>query len=294
MNNSKSSISILKCHYCNNTFKSKKTLIEHIKTSKKCINNRDNSKSFKCIWCEIEFCVKDELIKHYKICNSDKETIYLSLLEKYNSLKEEKEQLKEESNEYKLKYEEAQNKLIERSNITNNNTTNNTYNITLVCEKPLLLDKDRVKELMLSTCKEEDVLKGATGLGSWFVKNVCTNENNKVCIQCTDKYRYIFKYIDENNKLNTIDGEDIRALLLHGLQDFQNTEEYEKAIGRARDSYGFNNLTTTTIEFRNANKKCIKHIARLTHKNSLLNIVKEEEVNEYEEYPMDEEEEEIL
>ena len=93
----KVNISSLKCHYCNHNFSSKKTLNEHIQTSKKCINSRDLSKSFICMWCEVEFLSKEDLHIHYNRCKANKEIVHVSLLEKYEFLKEENSRLKEEN-----------------------------------------------------------------------------------------------------------------------------------------------------------------------------------------------------
>ena len=98
------------CQYCNKTFSTPSNLKIHLKTSKKCLENRtnnlnnENTKKYECEFCKKEFSTKQNLIYHNDTCkvknfisnNSDKIDGEIS------SFKEEIKLLKEQQIKYEI------------------------------------------------------------------------------------------------------------------------------------------------------------------------------------------------
>jgi hypothetical protein len=190
---------IYSCEFCKASFDLKYNFERHIKTSKKCLEIREKIPKVKCVWCN-ELIINTHINNHYNICSVNKEFSYMSLLEKYNMLNEiHNKQIEEKDKQIK----ELQQQIFELQNDTKHNT------ISLLCSKPLSLEKERVKAII------ERNLPNVEGkyLAEWFLDNVCKNEEGKVSIQCTDKKRKTFKYIDKEDKLQTLKREDLEELL---------------------------------------------------------------------------------
>ena len=109
------------CSFCSTVFNSKKTLTDHLKSSKRCLSKRPIL-NINCIWCNTSFITKDDLNKHYKKCSADKETIYTITLEQNRQFQE------------KVKLLEKQNKDLQEKLFTIANKPTNTTNIkTITC-----------------------------------------------------------------------------------------------------------------------------------------------------------------
>jgi len=213
------------CKYCNSTFSLKRTLKIHLKNSKKCISNR--SISLSCIWCSSQFNIKEDLDKHYNKCNADKNLLYKEALNEVNILKIKEKEYKEQIENKKIELNDIIDKQVKRivdikdkeierleliiqgliSKVKHSIDTPSNYNKNLVCSKPLTLDFDNIKSLTSNI-----TFKGEK-LAIWFVENICKNNEGKISIQCTDKKRKTFKYIDEDDSLKVIKGECIEELL---------------------------------------------------------------------------------
>lgn len=268
------------CEFCESKFTHSYNLTKHLKTSKKCLDKRPKI-DIKCIWCDEVFLSKDRLEKHSSKCGIDKDIAYTSLKEKNKSLEnnlEEKNNLLEEKNKqledkdsHIKDLEEKLFNLANKSSTTNNN--NNTYNITLNCDKPLLLSKERVSELMWRYLTVEDLKSGGGGYCRWFLKHVAVNEKGNITIECTDKKRKVFKYIDEGDKLVTKDGEEIAELIRvcrnssKFLSQSEQGIEYDKYITDYND---YLNLTKST----NFKKDFIKRLSEDTYKENLTSRIK--------------------
>ena len=263
------------CEFCGGEFSRNNNLTKHLKTSKKCLESRPKI-DIKCVWCEEVFLSKDRLEKHSSKCGIDKEIAFITILEKNKALTEEKNKLLEDKNkqlEEKDKHikdlEEKLFKLANKTSTTNNNTT---YNITLNCDKPLLLSKDRVTELMWRHLTVEDMKLGGGGYCRWFLKHVAVNEKGNITIECTDKNRKIFKYIDEGDKLVTKDGEEIVDLIKKcysssGFLDQSDQGiEYYKYVKDINDTQNF-------TDFTNFKKVFLKRLSEETYKDNLTSKI---------------------
>jgi exonuclease VII large subunit len=257
-----------KCNFCNASFSSKKTLTFHIKSNKKCIVNRPVL-NISCIWCNTTFLTKDDLVKHHKICVVDKETIYAITLEQNKQLQEKINTLEEhieEKIEKQIKEKEEQIKDLQEKlyNLANKSTTTNntTYNVTLNCDKPLLLAKERVSSLMVQHCNISYLKNGGKGIAQWFLKYVCVNDKGNICLECTDKRRKTFKYIDVNDKLVTKSGEELADIVDSCKEDFKKCshfKEYEKEYFDKQ----YENMNYM-VNFFGFQKTFINHLAKVT------------------------------
>ncbi len=237
-----------KCNYCNSTFNSKKTLTFHLKSSKKCISNRPD---IKCIWCEQHFSSNIEIEKHN--CSSNKEAILLSYIEqikiKDNTIKYQDDIIKDLHNKI---YQIALNNASKPSKIPRE----------LKCDYPLILEYDRVFYMMKTNIY--NYINEEKGVSTWFLKKVCTNEEGNICIECTDKFRKIFKYIDDENKVKKVTGEEIYNLVLKASEEFKVIELEQ----------GKNERDTIMSIISNSKfkKTFIKELSNLTYVNSFLYV----------------------
>jgi len=106
------------CKFCNKTLSSKGSLSNHIRKSKRCINNRKNKEgvlNYNCKDCNLNFSSKQSLSNHIKICKSKYTKYYEKIiLEKDKLLEEQKEEyekrLKEQKEEYEKRLKEQEEK----------------------------------------------------------------------------------------------------------------------------------------------------------------------------------------
>jgi hypothetical protein len=266
----------LTCNFCNSSFTLKRNLVQHLKTSKRCISKRPRV-DIRCIWCKGTFVTGELLEKHYKKCDINKEIEHVKVLEE---LKHKNMIIKENENVKKEKGKE-----IERLNDiikdltgkikgdTTNNTINNpiTYNITLNCAKPLLLSKDRIIKLMNNTCIPRYIRNGQEGLADWFLNDVCRNDNSDIAIECTDKQRKKFRYEDENDIPKEISGIDLVDLLKDCIQPFKKSTYYHQAKQEGQDNkenYDYNGTLKRIEEFEKPGTKFLNYLIDKTHINS--------------------------
>jgi hypothetical protein len=285
------------CNFCNSTFALKRTLQHHIKTSKKCIENRPKIE-IKCIWCKSQFITRELLEKHYKNCQADKEDLYKELL---NSIKSKDKDILTLNNIIKNRNKENEickdkdilnlnnivknkDKEIENlntiikdltsklnNNVINNTTTNNnpvTYNITLNCGKPLNLDKNELFKLIKDNCGPGYITRGQLGLVDWFTDHVCRNENYELTLECTDKKRKIFRYIDRDDCPRQINGEQIMFDIREIIPEFMESDYYKQALFEAEEEYKNNKtdyINKRIKDFRNPGKVFIDNLVEKTH-----------------------------
>lgn len=261
---------IICCEFCNATFRDKYTLHRHINTSKKCLKNRPKI-YINCIWCNEKFISKNDLEKHDKECKADKNMIYIQLLEE---LKNKDKQIE---NIIREKDKQIENIIKELTNKVNTSTTNNinnpvTYNITLNCAKPLLLSKERIIRVMDRTCVPNYIKRGQEGLADWFLNEVCRNDDNDICIECTDKTRKKFRYEDENDVLKEITGFSLIELLKGCIPTFKNTLYYKQTIEECGEDirrYDIVSLYNSILDFEKPGNKFINYLVDKTYTNSV-------------------------
>jgi hypothetical protein len=273
------------CNYCGSIFSLKKTLDVHIKTNKKCIKTRPKI-DISCIWCKQSFLVQYDLEKHIKNCQANKEQIYIDCLQQINLLEKITISRKEEITYYKQQINELQNKLVELAEKSKGTTTiNTTYNVTLKCGKPLVLSKKKMVDLLINTCDINFIKQGELGLGRWFMKYGCRNENDEICIQCTDKNRGIFKYINKDDETKQITTKYLQAFMFKCLNDYIKTDNY-KEIENNINEYCKLILDFSTaavsLSFLNPQRRFINYVIAETYKDSPSSFIslRDDEIEE--------------
>lgn len=269
--------SVFSCEFCDSSFTLKRNLVQHLKTSKKCISKRPKI-DISCIWCKGDFITKDDLDKHYKKCNVNKEIEHIKLIEENKSLIKENKSLTKEIDNIKTDKEkeiERLNSIIKdlTSKIKGDTTINNpvTYNITLNCAKPLLLSKERIIKLMNSTCVPRYIRNGQEGLADWFLNDVCRNDNSDIAIECTDKKRKKFRYEDENDIPKEISAIGLTDLLRDCIPTFKNTTYYHQAKQEAQDmldEHKYDGALKGITDFEKPGTKFINYLIDKTHVES--------------------------
>ncbi len=264
---------IFACEFCMAKFNQKYLLTRHTKTSKKCLERRPKEPIF-CFWCKEGFMSKMTLENHN--CSVDKITAYISLQEKMKLMED---MYKSQIEEYKSQIKTLQDKINVSNTINNTNTNRNVYNVKLYCGKPLVLNKEKVENLMVNTLTTDLMSEGAYGLAKWFIKKVCVNENNEIAIECTDPSRMVFKYIDINDKITKITGEEILCLIKDCIPSLKQTDTFKKIYQKSMDEYGISNLSTLLLEVIRPDNKCIKYMCQFTNKTKLISLINNDPEN---------------
>jgi hypothetical protein len=210
---------IFYCDYCSAKFTTNSNRLKHMKTSKKCLSSRQNTE-VSCVWCNETFVSSIKLEKHSKLCTVNKENVYMSLKREYEKRIE----------ELTAQLKDANDKIFSIANKPTNTTINNTrtYNTSLNCDKPLDLTYDKVLNVMKEVKPTQYLKSGSTGLGSFFVKNVCVNDKGNTSIECTDKKRKIFKGINSNEEQITLTGDEIYDLVIRCYNEYKKTDSHKE------------------------------------------------------------------
>jgi hypothetical protein len=262
---------IFTCEYCKAEFDLKRNLVRHVKTSKRCLDLRQTF--IECIWCKNTFANNNLLTKH--ICSVDKDSILTKVIrekdieinalnERINFFKEELRLLKEEHSKEIKEYKDKLFDFLSKKN----NKTSTTYNVSLVCDKPLRLDG--LLNIMIKDCSPNYIIRGEIGLADWFLDRVCRNENNKLCIECTDKTRKIFKYIDDDNKLRKITGREIIILLTNGFEEFKQSYQWKSFLEIYSNHF---DIKEKMFSFLSPSNDFVNYIVDKTHKESPCNLL---------------------
>jgi hypothetical protein len=281
---------IFRCDFCMGTFKDISKLNRHIKTNKKCISSRTEI-VFSCIWCNEVFMSSLYLEKHKNKCLVNKEVVYKTLLENYNEVENELDDKDKELQDIKNKLQEKDKQLEDKdkqikdlqeklfliankpttTNVNNNNSTTNTYNVTLDCGKPMSFSVDKMVNLLQRTCNINYVLEGETGLGKWVIDHGCRNDEGELCIQITDKNRGIVKYIDENDQIQRLEKEQFIDFFTKTLTKYNTTTEAVEIKKKILDMWEkyHGNQTAMYLQFVSPKNKFFRHIIKETHKGKL-------------------------
>ena len=255
------------CMFCNMIFKEKRYLSKHLKTSKKCLENRPKT-TYNCIWCNQTFIFKDDLNKHYKKCECDKEQLHIDLLNKHNyTIREKDKQLEEKDKIIK----DLQDKLYSLANKTTINNTTKNYTVNLTCAKPFVLSRKRILNLLKTTCNEKYMLQGEIGTAKWFMDHACRNDAGLIALQTTDRRRKTLKYIDEREDAKQITGNNLKTYITNCLNDYRKTSQYNAIADKINDTYkdtDFSKLLKAD-EFMHPNRKFINYICDETYAKSI-------------------------
>lgn len=218
------------CDFCPATFTTNSNRLKHMKTNKKCLSSRLNESVF-CVWCNNEFNSKIHLEKHSINCMVNKELVLLKLKnENEKKIEDLKKDYEKRIEELTAQLKDANDKIFSIANQPKNTTINNsrTYNTSLNCDKPLDLTYDKVLNVMKEINPTNYLKSGSTGLGSFFVKNVCINDKGNTSIECTDKKRKIFKGINSNEEQITLTGDEIYDLVIRCYNEYKKTDSHKE------------------------------------------------------------------
>ncbi len=212
------------CHLCNKQFSTKFNLNKHLRESKSCSNLNNQVYKQECLWCKGKY---DNIKNHIKSCKTSKEVTYSMYQSEVNNLQQALQQIKD-----------LQDKLFNLANKTTvTNTINNTrtYNAILTCDKPLILNKERVMSIMIDKCKVSHLKQGGKGICDWFLESVCINDSGLICIECFDRNRRMFRYEDDNEKIKEISGEEIVDIIKRCLPSFKKTITYNQFLNEVSE-----------------------------------------------------------
>jgi hypothetical protein len=217
---------IFSCDYCPAVFSTNSNRLKHMKTNKKCLSTRQKIE-VSCVWCNISLESNIQLEKHSKKCTANKEIVHITLKKEYEQSKKDYEKRIEDLT---AQLKDANDKIFSIANKPTNTTINNsrTYNTSLNCDKPLDLTYDKVLNIMKEAKPTQYLKSGSTGLGSFFVKNVCVNDKGNTSIECTDKKRKIFKGINSNEEQITLTGDEIYDLVIRCYYEYKKTDSHKE------------------------------------------------------------------
>ena len=213
-----------KCEYCNNVFKSLKTLNQHKRLAKFCLIKQ--KKQFICEYCnDISYSDKD-FEYHQNHC-------IIFIKSKNQELEEKIKELQEENKDivyFQNKIEFCEKQLIEKDNqikhlqeqivsitktavskptTTNNNNINNkTLNMSV-----LNLDSENVKNIINNNYNLDVISEGQKGVAKFATNFLLKDSDGNLNYVCTDPSRKIFKYKNNDGDLE----KDINAQRLTNI-----------------------------------------------------------------------------
>ncbi len=252
------------CLICDKKFSTKYNLNKHLRESKSCSNSNIQDNKQECLWCKGKY---DNIKNHIKSCKTSKEVIYSMHQGEIDNLQKANQQIKD-----------LQDKLYNLANKTTvTNTINNTrtYNAILTCDKPLILNKERVLSLMIDKCTINHLKKGGKGICDWFLESVCVNDSGLICIECFDRNRKMFRYEDDNEKIKEISGEEIVDIIKSCLPSFKKTICYSGFLNEVSEEcdrkYGYEEALLKKCEYKDnvdyMKNDFIKRLIERTHKD---------------------------
>ena len=214
-----------KCEYCNNVFKSMKTLTQHKKLAKFCLAKQN--KKFVCEHCnDISYSTKDfefhenNCVEILKIKNKDleeqiKDIIYYqneneNLKQKIIDIEKDKKYLQEQISHLQNEIIAVNKTAVSKP--TNITTTNNINN-KIMNMNVLDFNTDNVKNIINDKYCLDIISEGQKGVARFATDFLLRDENGNLKYVCTDPSRKIFKY---KNNLGEIE-KDVNATKLTSL-----------------------------------------------------------------------------
>jgi hypothetical protein len=219
-----------KCEYCNNVFKSLKTLNQHKRLAKFCLIKQ--KKQLICEYCnDILYSDKDfeyhqnnciiflksknqdleEKIKELE--NENKDIVYfqnkIEFCEK--QLIEKENQLVEKNNQ--IKHLQDQIVSITKTAVSKPTTTNNNINNKILNMSVLNLDSENVKNIINNNYNLDVICEGQKGVAKFATNFLLKDSDGNLNYVCTDPSRKIFKYKNHDGELE----KDINAQKLTNI-----------------------------------------------------------------------------
>jgi len=203
------------CNYCKTELSTKSGLTKHIKTSRYCIEMRENSvefKLFECVYCKGDFTSKYRLNLHLNICRAkklkEKESINgENVLTIVSNLQKEVAQLKEKPN-------------ITVNNTNNTNTDNSIKTVTHNYSSLLDCSTESITEILKKHYnKIEHLLQGdQKQLANVTVNHLLLGKDQPM-YYVTDRSRNKFMYTDsDKNEKEDTNATILRSLVYRGVK----------------------------------------------------------------------------
>ena len=200
-------IKMFQCEFCNKTYSSKSNLNVHKKTTKRCLDLRENVQfeQYKCLFCDYYSENKNSIKRHEIICKSKPTPTptlksYDTLLNDYENAIQIIEELRKEVAEYRKDMFTLASK--PTNHINNTKNTTKTQNLLVADWRPEIIE-EKVEE----NFKLEHVEDGIKGVARFTSQYITHGDGGVKCYQCTDSNREIFMYKDSNGVVQ----KDIRA-----------------------------------------------------------------------------------
>jgi len=202
-----------KCEYCNNSFKSIRTLNYHQKTTKFCLLKQ--KKQIVCEYCNFVSFSQNDLENHQNIC-------IVFLKSKNQDLEEKIKELQDENKDivyYQNKIEFCEKQLIEKDNqikhlqeqivsITKTavskpttTTNNNNINNKILNMSVLNLDNENIKSIINNKYNLDVISEGQKGVAKFATNFLLKDSDGNLNYVCTDPSRKIFKYKNNAGEL---------------------------------------------------------------------------------------------
>ena len=257
------------CNLCDKTYSTKHTYNKHLNTIKHLskVSAEEGVTRELCPFCNYKY---SNIKLHINKCKTSMEVIYSLFLEKENIIVSKEA----ENNDLKAQIKDLQDKLFTIANKTTTviNNRSSTYNTILNCSKPLLLNKERIQELLNTYCDITYLKHKSKGLAKFFIENIAVNSEGKVCIECVDKNRKIFKYKDENDVLKQITGNELYALIRPCFIKFKETDNYKAFIQYITETESSTEIERYDKAF-NDSKKFIDYLSDRTYNDSFNSVL---------------------
>ena len=207
-----------KCEYCNNVFKSLKTLNQHKRLAKFCLVKQ--KKQLICEYCnDISYSDKD-FEYHQNNCITFLKSKNQELEEKMKELQEENKDIVYYQNEtefYKKQLTEKNEQLVEKENqikhlqdqivsitktaVSKPTTTNNNINNKILNMSILNLDSENVKSIINDKYNLDVISEGQKGVAKFATNFLLKDSDGNLNYVCTDASRKIFKYKNNDGEL---------------------------------------------------------------------------------------------
>ena len=213
-----------KCEYCNNVFKSLKTLNQHKRLAKFCLIKQ--KKQLICEYCNNASFSQNDLENHQNICitflkskikeleNENKDIVYYQTETEFyrKQVTEKEKQLIEKDNQ--IKHLQEQIVSITKTAVSKPTTTNNTnINNKILNMSILNLDNENIKSIINDKYNLDVISEGQKGVAKFAANFLLKDSDGNLNYICTDPSRKIFKYKNNDGELE----KDINAQKLTNI-----------------------------------------------------------------------------
>ena len=194
---------MIKCEYCNNTFSNEKTLRQHKKNAKYCLE-----KQCVCNDCKLNFNDSIKYNDHISNCPTKLKIIITKYEEELKEmkckniiLKKELEKKIFENNLLSQQTEKSQEQLYNLSKEAINKPTTTNNNNKIINMPVFNIDNNELKNILSANYNINVISEGQKGIAKFAYDYILKDENGILKYICTDLSRNIFKFKNELGQL---------------------------------------------------------------------------------------------